>query len=155
MDGPAREPPARLYLDDLRVGQRFVSGSLELTADDIIGFARLYDPQPFHTDEEAARGSFFGGLAASGWQTAGITMRLVVECLPLAGGVIGAGGEIRWPIPTRPGDRLHVEIEILEVKPSRSRPERGSFLMRIVTRNQNGEPVQEFTPRALALRRAR
>ena len=94
-----------IYLEDLRVGQRFTTGEYALEADDITAFARQYDPQPFHTDQEAARDSFFGGLVASGWHTAGITMRLV-EGLPIAGGVIGAGGQLDWPAPTRPGLRV-------------------------------------------------
>lgn len=97
--------------------------------------------------------TFFAGLAASGWHTAALTMRLVVETLPLAGGVIGAGGELQWPKPTRPGDVLQVEIELLEITPSRSRPDRGSAMMRILTRNQAAEAVQTFTVKVLLQRR--
>jgi acyl dehydratase len=128
------------YLDDLRIGQRFSSGEHVLDATQIKAFAAQYDPQPFHLDEEAARGSLFGGLAASGWHTAAITMRLLVGGgAPIAGGVIGAGGEIAWPRPTRAGDVLRVESEVLEVTPSRSRPERGTVTLRSETRNQRGE----------------
>ena len=103
-------PADRLHLDDLHVGQRFTSASHTIDEAQIKAFASQFDPQPFHTDEEAAKGTFFKGLAASGWHTAAITMRLNVEGgLPLAGGIIGAGGEITWPAPTRPGDTLHVE----------------------------------------------
>jgi acyl dehydratase len=142
-----------IYLDDLRVGQRFTSREYTLDADEITAFGRRYDPQPFHTDEEAARDSFFGGLVASGWHTAGITMRLLVEGLPIAGGVIGAGGELAWPAPTRPGAVLHVEAEVLEVRPSRSRPDRGSALVRIETLDRDGELAQVFTATMIVPRR--
>ena len=105
----------RLYLDELSVGQRFTSGAHALDAAQIKAFAGQFDPQPFHLDEEAAQGTLFAGLAASGWHTAAITMRLLVDGgAPIAGGVIGAGGEIAWPRPTRPGDVLQVESEVLE-----------------------------------------
>ncbi len=111
----------RFYLDDLSVGQRFTSGTLTVTADEIKGYAAKYDPQPFHLDDAAAQATLFGGLAASGWHTAAMTMRLLVDGgAPLAGGIIGAGGEIAWPRPTRPGDMLHVESEVVEITPSRS-----------------------------------
>src|SRR5688572_9242746 len=98
-----------LYLEDLHEGQRFVSASRTVEAEEIKAFAAEFDPQPFHLDETAAAGSFFGGLAASGWHTAALTMRLLVQGgLPLAGGVIGASGELSWPRPTRPGDMLRV-----------------------------------------------
>jgi acyl dehydratase len=110
----------RLYLDDLEVGQRFISGSHALDEAQITNFAAAFDPQPFHLDPHVARGTLFGGLAASGWHTAAITMRLNVESgLPLAGGVVGAGAEITWPKPTRPGDVLRVESQIVEIVPSR------------------------------------
>ena len=144
---------APLYLDDIPVGHRHVTRTYTMTAEEIVTYARRYDPQPFHTDEHAAAQSVFGGLAASGWHTAALTMRLVVETLPLAGGVIGAGGELQWPKPTRPGDLLQVEIEILEITPSPSRPDRGSAIMRILTRNQAGETLQAFTVKVLLRRR--
>jgi acyl dehydratase len=143
-----------LYLEDVFVGQRFVTGSYRLTADAIKAFARQYDPQPFHTDEAAAKGTFFGGLAASGWHTASISMRLQVESGPkVAGGMIGAGGELSWPLPARPGDDLRVESEVLEVKPSRSRPERGFVTLRSETKNQKDEVVQLFIVKLLIWRR--
>ena len=109
----------------------------------IKAFAAQFDPQPFHLDDEAAKGTLLGGLAASGWHTTAITMRLLVETgLPLMGGIIGAGGEISWPQPTRPGDILHVVSEIEEVAPSRSRPDRGMVKVRSETRNQRDEVVQ-------------
>jgi acyl dehydratase len=132
-----------LYLDDLRVGQRFVSGTHQIDEGQIRAFAGQFDPQPFHLDAEAAQATLFGGLVASGWHTAAITMRLLVESgLTIAGGIIGAGGEITWPNPTRPGDVLQVESEILELRPSRSRPDRGTATVRSETRNQRGEVVQ-------------
>lgn len=143
-----------LYLEDIFVGQRFVTGSHTLTAEAIKAYARDFDPQPFHTDEEAAKDTFFKGLAASGWHTAAITMRLQIESgPPVAGGMIGAGGEISWPRPTRPGDELHVESEVKEVTPSKSRPERGFVTLKSETKNQRGEVVQEFTVKLLVWRR--
>jgi acyl dehydratase len=132
-----------LFFDDLRVGQRFTSGKHELDQEQITAFAKEFDPQPFHLDAEAAKDAFFGALVASGWHTAAVTMRLLVEGgAPLAGGVIGAGAEITWPSPARPGDVLEVESEILELRPSRSRPDRGIVTIRAETRNQRGEVVQ-------------
>lgn len=131
------------YLDDLQVGDRFTSAEHALDEAQIKAFATQFDPQPFHLDHEAAKATLFGGLAASGWHTAAITMRLLVGGgLPLAGGIIGAGGEISWPNPTRPGDVLHVETEVLSVTPSRSRPERGMVTVRSETRNQHGDVLQ-------------
>jgi len=142
------------YLEDLAPGQRFVSGSLAVAEADIKAFARQFDPQPFHLDAAAAAASLFGGLAASGWHTAAITMRLLLDGgAPMAGGVIGAGGEIGWPRPTRPGDVLTVHSEVLEVVPSRSRPDRGMVTVRSETRNQNGEPVQVATMKLVVPRR--
>src|SRR5262252_345504 len=127
----------RLYLDDLQVGQRFSSGTLVVGEAEIKEFARRFDPQPFHLDDEAAKATLFGGLAASGWHTAAMTMKLLVDTgLPLAGGILGAGGEIAWPKPTRPGDTLQVESEVLDIAPSRSRPDRGVAVIRSLTRNQ-------------------
>jgi acyl dehydratase len=130
------------YRDDLHVGQRFVSGTHRVDEEQIKSFAKQFDPQPFHLDSEAAKGTVFQGLAASGWHTAAITMRLLVESLPIAGGIVGAGGEITWPKATRPEDNLHVESEIVELRPSRSRPDRGIATIRCETRNQSGETVQ-------------
>lgn len=136
-------PTDRLFLDDLYVGQRFRSATHIIDEAQIKAFAAQFDPQPFHTDEEAAKDTFFKGLAASGWHTAAITMRLNVETgLPLAGGIIGAGGELNWPAPTRPGDMLHVESEVVEITPSRSKPDRGIAVIVSRTVNQRGEVVQ-------------
>src|SRR5206468_324513 len=114
-------------------------------------FARKFDPQPFHLDAEAAKDSLFSGLVASGWHTAAMTMRLLVETgLPLAGGLIGTGGELCW---SRPGDILRVESEVQESIPSRSRPDRGVALIRIVTRNQRKEEVQILVAKLIVPRR--
>lgn len=143
-----------LHLEDFAVGQRYTSGTRAITADEIKAFAASFDPQPFHTDAAAAEHSFFRGLAASGWHTAAITMSLLVKSgMPIAGGLIGAGGEIEWPKAVRPGDVLQVESEVLAVTPSRSRPERGMITVRTVTTNQKGEPVQVLTSRMLVWRR--
>jgi acyl dehydratase len=132
------------YLEDFAVGQKFGSGRMHVDEDRIKSFALEFDPQPFHLDDEAARGSIFGGLAASGWHTAALTMRLLVESdLKPAGGIVGAGfDEFRWPRPVRPGDELHLESEVLEVRPSKSRPDQGMIKVRTTTLNQNDQPVQ-------------
>jgi acyl dehydratase len=143
----------KLYLDDLQVGQRFVSGTHRLDANQIREFAGQFDPQPFHLDVEAAEHTFFGGLAASGWHTAAISMRMLVESLPIAGGIIGAGAEITWPRPTRPGATLHVETEVVELKPSKSRPDRGMATVRSETINELGETLQVLVSKLVVLRR--
>jgi acyl dehydratase len=131
------------YLEDFAVGQTFSSGRLQVEAKDIKSFAASFDPQPFHLDESAASASLFAGLAGSGWHTAALTMRLLLDSpVKPAGGIIGAGGEITWPHPLRPGDELHVEAEIIEVRPSRSHPERGLIKLRASTLNQAGDAVQ-------------
>jgi acyl dehydratase len=138
----------------LRVGQRFTSANHRLDTAQITAFAREFDPQPFHLDEEAARDSLFAGLAASGWHTAAITMRLQVQGgVPLAGGLIGAGVEIEWPQPTRPGDCLRVASEILEIRPSRSRPDRGMVTLRSETLNQRDEVLQRTVAKLVVPRR--
>ena len=144
----------RLFLEDFQERQQFASGTREITAEAIKAFATEFDPQPFHLDEAAAKDSFFGGLAASGWHTMAVTMRLMVEGgAPIAGGVIGAGGEINWPRPTRPGDVLRVVSTVEKVTPSRSKPERGMLRMRSETLNQRGEVVQVLVANLLAWRR--
>jgi acyl dehydratase len=132
------------YLDDFAVGQGFRSGSIRVDAGQIKSFAAEFDPQPFHLDPEAAKQTFFRGLAASGWHTAALTMRLLVDSeLKPAGGIIGLGfEEFRWPRPVRPGDELHLQTEVLEVRPSQSRPEQGLIKIRTTTLNQAGEAVQ-------------
>jgi len=149
------ETPRPLYLEDLRVGQRFTSGVYRVEEDGVKAFAAEFDPQPFHLDRAAAQASIFGGLVASGWHTAAITMRLMVTGgLPFAAGVIGLGGEIAWPRPTRAGDTLRVESEIVEILPSRSKPNQGVVKVRSTTLNQDGEPVQVFTAKIMAYKRA-
>lgn len=132
------------YLEDFAVGQTFGSGRLRVDEARIRTFAAEFDPQPFHLDEAAARDSVFRGLAASGWHTAALTMRLLVESeLKPAGGIVGAGfDEFRWPRPVRPGDELRVETEVLQVRPSKSRPDQGLLKVRTTTLNQKGEAVQ-------------
>ncbi len=143
-----------LFLEDLHVGQRFSSGLHTIDEAQIKAFAAQFDPQPFHLDGEAAKATLFGGLAASGWHTAAITMKLLVESgLPLAGGIIGSGGEISWPKPTRPGDTLTVLSEIEEVTPSRSRSDRGMIRVRNETRNQHSEIVQILIAKLVVPRR--
>lgn len=133
------------YFDDLAPGQRFTGATRARVDEEAIkAFAREFDPQPFHLDNEAARDSLFGSLAASGWHTAALTMRLLVGSEPkLAGGIIGAGfDELRWPLPVRPGDELRVELEVLEVRPSRSKPTQGLVKLRTTTLNQHDQAVQ-------------
>lgn len=143
------------YLEDYAVGQVYRSRRLRVDRDQIIAFAAQFDPQPYHLDEEAARKSIFGGLAASGWHTAALTMRLIVEGeFRPAHGVLGVGfDELSWPRPVRPGDELHAESEVLEVRSSKSRPDQGLIRVRTTTFNQNGEPVQIFTGNLLVPRR--
>jgi acyl dehydratase len=127
---------ADLYPDDLQVGQRFTSGTYVIEEAQIKAFAAEFDPQPFHLDERAAQASIFKGLAASGWHTAAIAMRLLVDGgLPFAHGIVGLGGEIAWPGPTRPDDILHVESEIVEITPSRSKPHQGIVTVRVTMFN--------------------
>jgi acyl dehydratase len=148
------ENPQLLYLDDMSVGQRFRSGTYLMDTENIKAFAAQFDPQAFHLDEAAAEASVFKGLAASGWHTAAVAMRLLIMGgLPFASGAVGLGGEIEWPRPTRPGDILHVESEIVEILPSRSKPNQGIVRVRNVTLNQNGETVQIFTAKILAFKR--
>lgn len=144
-----------IWLDDLQLGRRFTAGPVEVTLEEIRRFASEYDPQPFHLDEAAAEAHpVFQGLAASGWHTAALTMRMIVAAYGKLGwGALGAGGEIAWPRPTRPGDMLRLVSEVLEVTPSRSRTDRGLVLMRNTTLNQRDEEVQVFTARVLVPRR--
>lgn len=148
------ETQPSLYLEDLTLGQIFESGSVTVTSDAIKRFAAEFDPQPFHLDEEAAKTTLFGGLAASGWLTTAMTMRLMVDSFPLAGGLIGAGVDaLRWVRPVRPGDRLKVRCEVLELRPSKSRPDRGMAKVRVVTLDQDGEAVQSFVSDMVLQRR--
>ena len=133
------------YLEDFATGQKYAGPArLRVEADRIRTFAAEFDPQPFHLDADAAQQSIFRGLAASGWHTAAMTMRLLVASdLKPAGGIVGAGfDEFRWPLPVRPGDELRVEVEVLDVRPSKSRPDLGVIKIRTTTLNQNGQAVQ-------------
>jgi acyl dehydratase len=143
------------YLEDFAVGQTFGSGRLRIDKEQIFAFAAEFDPQPFHLDEASARHSIFGGLAASGWHTAAVTMRLLLDSeLKPAGGIIGAGlDECRWPRPVRPGDELRIECEVIEVRPSKSRPEQGLIKLRTTTLNQDGEAVLVHVVNLVVLRR--
>ena len=152
MTHPERAQPAgddssaARYLEEFEVGQAWSSSTATVDTAEIKRFAAEFDPQPFHLDEAAAAQSLFGGLAASGWHTAAVTMRLLVESEVVpAGGILGVGvDELRWPRPVRPGDVLRVESEVLDVRPSRSRPGTGIVKLRASTLNQNGEIVQTF-----------
>ncbi len=143
------------YWEDFTVGQKFKSGSVTVSAGQIKAFASEFDPQPFHTDDTAAAGSFFGGLVASGWHTAALTMRLLVQSeLQVVGGLIGAGlDEVRWSRPVRPGDRLHVVPEVLEVRPFKSRPDRRLVRVKVETINQDDLVVQTLVANLFVPRR--
>jgi len=142
------------YFEDFKVGARFKSEAYQVSEEQIISFAREFDPQPFHLDRTVARQTMFEGLIASGWHTAAITMRLFVQTLNFAEGAIGLGvDELRWPNAVRPGDVLQVETEIVDLRLSRSKPSHGIVRLRNVTTNQDGEIVQTMTASALVLRR--
>jgi acyl dehydratase len=143
----------KLYLEDVRIGQRFISGPHTIDEEQIIAFAREFDPQPFHLDPEAAKDSFFQGLAASGWHTVSITMRLIVEATPFAAGAVGAGAEVSWLRPVRPGETLHVEAEVVDITPSRSKPDRGIVTVRNETHSDKGDVVQIITSKIVVPRR--
>ena len=143
------------YFEDLKAGDRFKSGTYKVTEEQIVSFAREFDPQPFHLDPAVARQPMFKGLIASGWHTAAITMRLFVRTLNFAEGAIGLGvDELRWPNAVRPGDVLQVETEIVDLRESRSKPSHGIVRIRNVTTNQRGEVVQTMFASALVLRRS-
>ena len=145
----ARKATDGLYLDDLHFGQRFTSGTHVVDEEQIKAFARQFDPQPFHLDNEAV----FSGLAASGWHTAAVAMRLLVEGgLPFASGIVGAGGELNWPNPARPGDTLQVESEVLDIRLSRQG--RGAATVQSVTRNPRNEVEQRLTTKSIVRCRA-
>lgn len=143
-----------LYFEDFAVGQTFATGRRRVDAAEIIEFAARYDPQPFHLDAEAAKESLFAGLAASGWHSAAMMMRLIVDSdFKPAGGIVGGGGELLWLKPVRPGDELTAESEVVALRASRSRPDHGLVTVRITMRNQRGDAVQTFTPTLLVNRR--
>ena len=143
------------YFEDLKAGDRFKSVTYQVSEEEIINFAREFDPQPFHLDAAVADQTMFKGLIASGWHTAAITMRLFVQTLNFAEGAIGLGvDELRWPNAVRPGDRLQVETEIIDLRVSRSKPSHGVVRLRNVAVNQRGEIVQTMSASALVLRRS-
>ena len=143
------------YFEDLKAGDRFQSATYAVTEEQIIEFAREFDPQPFHLDATVARQTMFEGLIASGWHTAAITMRLFVQTLNFAEGAIGLGvDELRWPAAVKAGDVLQVETEIVDLRLSRSKPSHGIVRLRNMTTNQRGETVQTMTASALVLRRS-
>ncbi|MBJ9985228.1 MaoC family dehydratase [Acinetobacter sp. S40] len=143
-----------LYLEDLNVGDRFISREYEMTVEEIKQFAGQYDPQPFHLDEEAAeKSSIFQGLAASGWHTAAVTMRLWTECFPIQGGLIGSESSLRWPRPTRPGDKIHVEVEIASITPSKTKNDRGIVSYITQALNQNGDVLLISTTKIVVFRK--
>jgi acyl dehydratase len=143
------------YFEDLQTGERFKSATYKVSEEQIVSFAREFDPQPFHLDKAVARQTMFEGLIASGWQTAAITMRLFVQTLNFAEGAIGLGvDEVRWPNAVRPNDVLQVETEIIDLRLSQSKPSHGIVRLRNVTTNQNEETVQTMTASALVLRRS-
>ncbi len=143
-----------LYLEDLKVGDRFISREYEMTLEEIKQFAGQYDPQPFHLDEaEAEKSSIFQGLAASGWHTAAVTMRLWTECFPIQGGLIGSESSLRWPRPTRPGDKIHVEVEITAIVPSKTKNDRGIVSYITQALNQNGDVLLISTTKIVVFRK--
>lgn len=146
-----------LYLDDLHVGMTFTSSSThQLDEHQVIAFAKQFDPQPFHLDHDAANKSLLGGLSASGWHTAAITMKLITTIRPLyAAGILGLGAEIAWPKPTRPNDTLRVIAKVADITPSRSRPDRGIVTMEVQTLNQRDEVVQLLKPKLVMFRRGK
>ncbi|MEQ1104810.1 MaoC family dehydratase [Acinetobacter ursingii] len=143
-----------LYLEDLNIGDRFISREYEMTLEEIKQFAGQYDPQPFHLDEaEAEKSSIFQGLAASGWHTAAVTMRLWTECFPIQGGLIGSESSLRWPRPTRPGDKIHVEVEITAIVPSKTKNDRGIVSYITQALNQNGDVLLISTTKIVVFRK--
>ena len=143
-----------LYLEDLNVGYRFISREYEMTLEEIKQFAGQYDPQPFHLNEaEAEKSPIFQGLAASGWHTAAVTMRLWTECFPIQGGLIGSESSLRWPRPTRPGDKIHVEVEITAIVPSKTKNDRGIVSYITQALNQNGDVLLISTTKIVVFRK--
>ncbi|MCK7607827.1 MaoC family dehydratase [Acinetobacter portensis] len=142
------------YLEDLNIGDKFRSRNYEVTLEEIIEFATKYDPQVFHLDEEKAKDHpIFQGIAASGWHTSSIVMRLWTECFPIADGLIGLEGSMRWPKPTRPGDILHVEVELTDIIPSKSKPDRGIVVYSTQALNQHGDVLLNSSTKILVFRK--
>ncbi|MEF9955964.1 MAG: MaoC family dehydratase [Acinetobacter sp.] len=144
-----------LYLDDLHIGDRFVSREYEMTLEQIQQFAELYDPQPFHLDEQkAVQHPIFQGLAASGWHTSAVVMRLWTECFPIAGGLLGTESNLRWPRPTRVGDKIHVEVQITAIVPSKSKNDRGIVSYVTQALNQHGDVLLISDTKILVFRKS-
>ncbi len=143
-----------VWFDDLVLGVRYRGAEIKVTRDDIKRFAAEFDPQPFHLDEAEAEKSIFKGLAASGWHTAALAMRLIVSVHPFGSNpVVGLGvDDLRWLAPVRPDDDLRVEGEVVELTPSRTKPQ-GTVRVRWVVYNQNEEAVLRFTPIVVVPRR--
>lgn len=150
---PETPKPPLIYLEDLSVGDVFVSKTHALDAEQIVAFASQFDPQPFHLDPEAAQDTLFQGLAASGWHTAALTMKLLVESFPVARGVIGAGAELAWPLPTRPDDVVKVTSTVISITPSRSKPDRAIVVVESITSNQRDEALQKLTSKVVVFRK--
>ena len=146
---------ATIHFDDFAPGQVYPLGRRTLARDEVVAFARDWDPQPFHLDEQASARSIYGGLIASGWHTVCVFMRLFADGLLQRSAAMGSPGvdEVRWLRPVRPGDTLEARLEVLEVRPSRSKPDRGIIRIRNVTTNQNGEVVQSFLASVLVRRK--
>ena len=143
-----------LYLEDIKVGDRFVSREYEMKLEEIKQFAQAYDPQEFHLDEDKAENHpIFQGIAASGWHTAAVTMRLWTECFPIAKGLIGSESSLRWPRPTRPGDRLHVEVEISAITPSKSKNDRAIVSYVTQALNQHGDVLFISTTKIIVFKK--
>ncbi|HEY1721644.1 MAG TPA: MaoC family dehydratase [Magnetospirillaceae bacterium] len=144
-----------MYLDDFVAGTQYQAGPITVDKDELIAFAKRYDPQPFHTDPEAAKTTLFGGLAASGWMTGSLTMRMLIESgnIPTGGLIAREVEKIEWPRPTRAGDTLRAMSEVIETIPSKTKPDRGMLRMRTTTTNQNGEIVQIMTALLVVPRR--
>ncbi len=143
-----------LYLEDLNIGDRFKSREYEMTLDEVKTFAQQFDPQVFHTDEEKAKEHpIFQGLAASGWHTSAITMRLWTECFPIAHGLIGSESSLRWPKPTRVGDRIHVDVEIVAINPSKTKLDRGLVSYVTQAKNQFGDVLLISTTKIVVFKR--
>lgn len=146
-------PQEPIYLEDVSIGAEYRSETHLVERDQVFSFARQFDPQPFHLDADAADKSLFQGLAASGWHTAALTMRLLVDSVPLANGLIGAGADLSWPRPTRPGDTLQVVSKVLEIAPSRSKSDRGIVTVECLTMNQHGEVCQRMVSKLVVMRK--
>ena len=148
-------PPKERWFDDFLVGERFEFGDYLITAEEIVEFAQRYDPQPFHLDAEAAARSHFGGLIASGWMSCGVLMRLVCDHFIPSASSMGSPGidELRWLKPVRPGDRVRAAVEVLAVKPSQSKPDRGVITVQQELINQRDDRVLTLVGRGMYQRR--